>query len=360
MYDVLIMDDEAWARQIVKSLGKWDTLGLRIAGEADEGLLGLELAAELRPHIIITDMRMPGLGGDQLLQSLHERLPDTKILIMSGYEDFAYLKQAIQSQAVNYMLKPIDPEELNASLAQCVEQLNARRNESQGAWKALRMGPAVQDRYLAYRKLIYGHFMDLNERLMGEAFQQMAHYLDAALDDADARSGMSGKLAYDFFSLLEEFLVSEEVPLVQLVPDAEARRESIGRAPVREAVSETETLFREVLRSLRTHRQDRTRLDIDKVKEYVERYYDQPISLESVAKTFAVRKEYLSRAYKAWTGENISDAIMRIRMEKARELIVSHGLSIKRAAELTGYADITYFYRVFKKYFGMPPGNLRK
>ncbi|WP_123041641.1 response regulator transcription factor [Cohnella candidum] len=359
MYDVLIMDDEPWARQIVKSLGDWDRLGLRIVGEADDGYLGIELAAERKPHIIITDMRMPGLGGDKLLQSLQERFPNVKILIMSGYEDFSYLKQAIQSKAVNYMLKPISAEELNQSLAECIEQLNKESSESPTPRKATHLDTSVQDRYLTYRKLIQSNLLDLNDKALAETFSQMAQYLDQTLMDEHTRKGMPYKIAYDFIAILEEALVSDDLQPVQLVPQVEIWRESIERASMRDAIKETENLYQEVLRSLQIIRQDRDRLDIDKVKEFIERNYSQAISLETLAKKFAVRKEYLSRQYKARLGETVMDAITRVRMEKAKELLVTNGLSIKRTAELTGFTDITYFYRVFKKFYGIPPGNMR-
>jgi two-component system response regulator YesN len=82
--------------------------------------------------------------------------------------------------------------------------------------------------------------------------------------------------------------------------------------------------------------------------------------LDTVAQRFFVSKEHLSRAFKSQSGENLSDYISRKRMEKAKELIVEGELAIKHVAKLTGYEDVAYFYRVFKKHFGQTPGDLRK
>ncbi|OKP82718.1 hypothetical protein A3844_23790 [Paenibacillus helianthi] len=362
MYNVLIMDDEPWSRQVVKSLGEWDRLGLKIVGEAEDGYQGVQFIAETMPHIVITDMRMPGLEGVELLQTIHDQFPSIKILVMSGYDDFVYLKQAIQSRAINYMLKPIHPEELNASLSQCVEQLNTEMMSGMNVAPtiAFQLEAAIQDRYLSYRKLIYGHLLDLNSRAIEHAFTQLAQYLSQSLQDEAARRKMPIKLAYDFITILEELLAKDEFQLAELVMDVEEYRERIRQSSLLDAAKELSNLYTAVITIVQDIRQTRTRLNIDEVKAYVHKYYQDSISLETIAKIFAISKEHLSRAYKAGTGENISDAILRLRMEKARDLIVKEGVSIKRASEMTGYSDIAYFYRVFKKHYGMPPGNLRK
>ncbi|NMB00125.1 MAG: response regulator [Firmicutes bacterium] len=123
MYGVLIIEDEPWSREVVKALGKWENLKARVIGEADNGSEGLRLIAKLQPDIVITDMRMPGIEGAELLKAIDEQFPEVKIIVMSGYDDFSYMKQAIRSQAVDYLLKPLDAEELNASLCRCIEEI---------------------------------------------------------------------------------------------------------------------------------------------------------------------------------------------------------------------------------------------
>jgi two-component system response regulator YesN len=129
---------------------------------------------------------------------------------------------------------------------------------------------------------------------------------------------------------------------------------------VSEAIGDIGRFYGEAIDAMVLFRRDRKQLDLAEVKAHIDHYYQDPISLETIAQHFFISKEHLSRSFKVFTGENMSDYMVRKRMEKAKELIVEQGLAIKHVAQMTGYADIAYFYRVFKKHYGFTPGQLRK
>ncbi|MBC7960244.1 MAG: response regulator, partial [Vallitaleaceae bacterium] len=104
MIKAVIIDDEVWSRNIIRSLGNWETLGIEIVGEAEDGERGLSLIRDTQPDIIITDMNMPNIDGVSLLKSLSEELIEAKIIVISGHDDFEYMKQAIRSKAFEYLL----------------------------------------------------------------------------------------------------------------------------------------------------------------------------------------------------------------------------------------------------------------
>ncbi|HZG78811.1 MAG TPA: response regulator [Paenibacillus sp.] len=173
MRNVLIVDDEPWAREVVKSLGEWSRLGLAVAGEAEDGTTGLRLIEELRPHIVVTDMRMPGVDGIKLLQAMHERFPALKVIVMSGYDDFAYMRQAIQSRAVDYMLKPVDPVELNEALERCVRELEKQERTADASSRSPLALPGTAIGAIETKR------MD-KTRL---AIEEVARYIDAHYPD---------------------------------------------------------------------------------------------------------------------------------------------------------------------------------
>lgn len=103
---ILIVEDEYLTRQGVKHLIHWEQEGFQIVGEASNGEEALRLAEELRPHIVLTDIVMPVMNGIALTQAIQERYPETRVIVLSGYSDFEYVKSTFQHGAVDYILKP--------------------------------------------------------------------------------------------------------------------------------------------------------------------------------------------------------------------------------------------------------------
>ncbi|MCM3630322.1 response regulator [Paenibacillus glycanilyticus] len=127
MYRVLIIDDEEPLREAIRILGDWKGLGVSEVLEATDGKRGLELIARQSIDLVMVDMKMPGMSGAELLQVLEQDYPDLPAIVISGYNDFEYTRQAIRSKVVDYLLKPINRHDLNAALRKAVDLLEARR-----------------------------------------------------------------------------------------------------------------------------------------------------------------------------------------------------------------------------------------
>jgi two-component system response regulator YesN len=103
-----------------------------------------------------------------------------------------------------------------------------------------------------------------------------------------------------------------------------------------------------------------SRINIDAIKEYMLVNYGDNITLSGMADKYYISKEYLSSLFKKETGKTFSDYLIEIRMKKAKSLIVEYNLPIQKVAEMTGYLDITHFYKMFKRYYGTSPGKIRE
>lgn len=123
MIKIMIADDEMWVRTSLKNKINWSD-NLILCGEASNGFEALELAGNLRPDILITDVRMPGMSGLELISRLHPLLPDLQPIVISGYNEFSYVKSALELNACGYVLKPIRKEELNATIDKAIAQIH--------------------------------------------------------------------------------------------------------------------------------------------------------------------------------------------------------------------------------------------
>ncbi|WP_339242718.1 response regulator [Paenibacillus sp. FSL R5-0517] len=117
MLSVLLVDDEMYVRKGLYELISWIELDMEIIGEAENGLEALDLIERLQPDVIITDIRMPILDGLELIRAVEKMSHlEPVFIIISGYHDFKYAQQAIRYGVHDYILKPIDDEELTATL----------------------------------------------------------------------------------------------------------------------------------------------------------------------------------------------------------------------------------------------------
>ena len=113
MRKVLLVDDDVYIRQGMRNLIDWRALGFEIGGEAGNGMEALAWMQAHRPDVVITDIRMPVLDGLELVaKAAKECAFPVSFIIASGYEDFKYAQQAVRSGVRDYLLKPIDEDEL--------------------------------------------------------------------------------------------------------------------------------------------------------------------------------------------------------------------------------------------------------
>ena len=137
MLKVFLVEDEFVIREGIKNNIDWETHGYEFCGEAGDGELAYPMIQRLRPDIVITDIRMPFMDGLELSRLIRRELPDIEIIILSGYQEFEYAKEAIKLGVAQYLSKPINGEELLAEL----EELSAKIEEKRRATQ-------IRERYL--------------------------------------------------------------------------------------------------------------------------------------------------------------------------------------------------------------------
>ncbi len=128
MIKVILIEDEVYLRREIALTTPWLELGCNLIGEAPNGEEGLKLILKLRPHLIITDIRMPGMDGLFMLSEIERLLGAEKptSILLTGYSDFEYARQAMRLGVKDYLLKPIDDNKFHSLITRIVNDLEIK------------------------------------------------------------------------------------------------------------------------------------------------------------------------------------------------------------------------------------------
>ncbi|MDG0809956.1 response regulator [Cohnella rhizosphaerae] len=152
MYNILIADDSMQLRSGLRHLIDWEAAGFRIGGEASDGQEALALMGKEPFDAVITDIQMPGMDGLELIRRCAQDHPGVKMIVISGYDDFAYARTAIQHGVADYLLKPIVRSELVAVLdkvrAELTRRLADNAERSRMRWTLDQQVSALREQFL--------------------------------------------------------------------------------------------------------------------------------------------------------------------------------------------------------------------
>jgi two-component system, response regulator YesN len=351
-YRVVIIDDEPWTREVLRSLGEWERLGLTVVGEAADGESGLALIRLLRPDIVLTDIKMPLMSGIELVEALRREDARARVIMVSGYDDFSYVRSAMRMDATDYLLKPVKATELNAQLQKCIDQLAPAQ-----------LGAAAQDvsgfmdapwtkPYLSLRASLQTQLTAGDVGALSASFSK----IESVIDPPPSRALLIA-LYYDLVGILERHAVAAGYRIGEVVADGGIVFS--GDTSLGEVLHRVQAQYAEALEHLQSLIRSRRSLNIAQVESYAQVHAAQGVTLEQTARQFFVSPEYLSKAFKAQVGQGFTEYVTSLRMQKARELLAS-GAAPKDLHAALGFSEQANFYRVFKRFFGVTPGEMQK
>ena len=152
LYRIILVDDEEEVRQSIIRKINWTEAGFQVVGDAENGEDAMEKVEALEPDLILTDIRMPYMDGLTLAEKVRQKYPSVKIVIFSGYDDFEYAKQAIKLNVTEYILKPVNVEELTAILKRIKsnldEEIEQKRNVSLLRENYIKSLPILREQFI--------------------------------------------------------------------------------------------------------------------------------------------------------------------------------------------------------------------
>jgi len=129
MSEVLLVDDETYVTEGLELTIPWEEIGVSTVRRAASGAEALAIMEDEAIDLVVTDIRMPGMDGLQLIEEIGRRWPGVRCILLTGHSDFAYAKKALQLRASDYVLKPVDDDEFVAAVSEAIDSLREEWDE---------------------------------------------------------------------------------------------------------------------------------------------------------------------------------------------------------------------------------------
>ena len=422
MYKVLVIDDEYMITEGLKRLipfDKWDMKVVATANHADDAL---DYVREHPVDIVISDVNMPDKTGLEMIGEMKELLPNAYYILLSGYQEFDYVKKALNLNVVDYLVKPVDKVELEHLLEKIASQLGEKSHEpeilsqqldeeafkthlsqKENWWIGLskeKQGNFVIPYYVLgqdwqivladqeFEGLLVMPFeapYQVNFEKWKRDVEKTLFYGSVNLDQSESlfsyyepiyRVIIQGNLQQiiDELTLLEK-IVLENTPRVsitkqlftQFVMDVFHLFEHLKADDMTDIVKNIHAITtfedlvaytKETLTSF--FGQYRMNENVVSVLEFIGRDYKKELSLKDISKDLFINPVYLGQLIKKETNSTFAELLNKQRIKAAQQLLLSTNDSIEDICYTVGYSNVGYFYKVFRKLCGKSPKAYRK
>lgn len=337
MYKLLLVDDELIIRQGLEKMIDWQGLGLSLTASCGNALEALDSMMDDMPDILLTDIRMPGISGLELINRAVSLHPMLQTLVLSGYDTFQYAQQAMKYGVIEYLLKPCARGELEAALRRACSRIDKERKHT------LYLYEERNERIEA----LVTYMLKLSEEGLPEAqLEARVHELAKTAEDP---------------GLLREALINVVADSVKENPTEWSMN------VISEALHANHTLEGMVVAALLQLKRETSPVKnhdfIRQMRTYVERHFaEEALSLQYLADNVVfLSADYIGREFTKACGMKFSSYLLGIRMEKAKALLARNtSLHSYEIAEQIGLGNNPhYFSQLFRKYTGMAPKEYR-
>lgn len=394
LWKVLIADDEPIIREGIRSTVNWDELNMEVVAEAEDGEEALQLIEELEVDILLVDLNMPIMNGLTLTKQVRLRRPQSKVIIITGHDEFSYAQEAIRLQVEDYILKPVNTEQLQKVLTQVCNQLKIQTKQDeylkQASTQLKKNFSLLMERFcldwiegrLSKDEIIEQlQFLNMpavapiqmsiirwpelfkNQSLLKENDRQLFLFAieNIAVELLESYQKVlfrdqSGLLAIFLWNQVPESLQVElEKSITQFLKIS--IQVHFETADIQ--LTDVPSMYQKCKSSV--YQQSHISPIVRRAKQYLqENYTNSDITLESTAQQLQVSSVYMSRIIKQELGTNFIQFLTQLRIKKAIQLLNSTELTILEIAEQVGYDSQHYFSTSFKKMIGVSPLQYRK
>jgi len=365
VWTTVLVDDDANVLRGMKKAIPWDEIGAECIGESSDGLQGLRLVQNLRPDIVLTDIYMPVMSGLDMIERLRQEGYAGKIVILSGYSDFQYARQALRLNVDDYLSKPITIRTIKEAFAKVIDQLEAERA---GKQERLRLEERLEqyERDTGGPSPLAGHIRFVQELVEALKYQQLEQ---ASRIVADYRQQLNAAgvliadpflLGMELWGVLTFALYDVGIKLDEMFPQLELKRELAGMADIDALMDWLANKAEAICGDGQWDENLKHRQAVDFMIRYIHDNYADNITLNHLANELYISRYYLGQIFKKATGDSFNQYLTKVRIAKAKELLLEGKFMVYEITEKVGFRNVPYFSTLFKKYTGMNPTDLVK
>ncbi len=421
MIRMLIIDDDYYIRIGIQNSIDWESLGVEIIGDAEDGEQGLEAILQLKPDLILLDVCMPFMNGLELLEQLANHKLNCNVIILSGYDEFEYAQMAIKYGVIDYLLKPIDKEKLVESILKTRDVIRKKASihyyqqliSKEQHILTIQFIKELLCNRLSDSNLIYERIKALDLPFCDVPCRTIYLKIDDfilleqqySIEIINNICDNINKLLSEYFLLGKGFLgvladISHgqwAIILSHLNNLSEAEQDTELRKNTSEFLKKlSDELEYKVFVSISVSEICYSPLDLPKVfqaskhatKKYlpctnsviwpdndslndfrpevkntlrfINEHFSENITVQQIADSLYLSPYYLMHIFKNETGKTLVNFLTELRIEKAKELLKEPGCKIYEIATQIGYSDVKYFNKLFKKHTGLSPSEYTK
>jgi len=366
MYKALIVDDEPSVLEGLRIMIPWDTVGFEICAEAQNAQEALLKVEEHRPHLLITDIRMPFKSGLDLIDEVRRMNLDIVFVILSGYSEFAYAQEAIRQGVSHYILKPLDRDEIISVLQEIKTKLDGMFLAEYGL---------TQEEIERFRKSrsLHGE----NENGSGEIQKEAWKFTWDGFDEelTHALQLMSFQNARKLVDKLFSFIESRDISLpearvivssciyhiLRTAYDNNIRinfilpEEMSDELSLADLKNQIEGILSKIIKLMLENRKVNSKSYLYRVKSYIDENYSQDLKVSSLARMEFMEAGYLGETFAKQFGLSINEYINQVRIKRAMELIRTTDMKLNDIAYAVGYKNYNNFFSNFKKIASIKP-----
>ncbi|WP_284644527.1 response regulator transcription factor [Paenibacillus silviterrae] len=338
MNAVLVVDDEMIIRKgIMKIVEQYPRRTLAVYS-ASNGVEALEILAGKPVHMVVTDIRMPKMDGISLCEHINKQFPHIQTIVVSGYDDFSYAKQAMRYGVREYLLKPVHPPDLYSLFDKLISE-----------WDL--------DTKLVSFSMYENWLEELEEviwRLNIPRIKEMLEEGEEQTKNWSIRTDQLAQLLKDCLEGLKKRLLkrSFQAP-INLPKEWEAMSSAALLSSFNQQVLE-------MADQLARMRGSKYRDPFEEAKAYIDTHLSEEVTLEEMAQLVGMSTTYFSHLFKKETNETFVQYRIRKRMEHAKALMDIPHYRIIDICQAVGYTDYPHFTKTFKKFTGYSPSEYRR